>query len=105
MAIDMLEQATGRVIVAVVYPVLTETQARSPIVIGDNCVGGLVVVFIKYVTRADIVLVILGHGIHRPAPHEAVVVAGKQSYFLARKISCRIVDSTGDTRSNRRSAY
>jgi len=57
-------------------------------------VGGMVVRFVEYVAGVDIVPVIPGHGIHRPAPHQAVVVPGKQPNFLSSKV-CRRIDSAG----------
>ena len=65
----MLEQMTGRIVVAVVYIINIETEALSSIVSGDKCVGGMVVDLIEHVTGFDIVLIIFVYGIHRTAPH------------------------------------
>ena len=93
----MLEQVTSCVVVAIIYVLSIGAEALSSIASSDKCVGSMVVGFVEYVAGVDgvdIVPVIPGHGIHRPAPHQAVVVPGKQPNFLASKI-CRRIDITG----------
>src|SRR6476469_3882011 len=92
----MFEQQTGCVVLAVVYPLGIETQTWSSIN-GDKRVWSVIVRFVEdvagiYIARVDVVVVIPGNCIHRPASHETVVVPRKQPYFLTRKI-CRGVDS------------
>src|SRR4029077_2447070 len=92
----MLEQVASRVVVAIIYVLGIGPEALSSIASSDKCVGGVVVRFVEYVAGidgVDIVPVIPGHGIHRPTPHQAVVVPGKQPNFLASEI-CRRIDST-----------
>src|SRR4029079_3616156 len=100
----MLEQKTGRVIVAVIYVRTTEIKTRYSIVAGDKCVRSMILSLVEYVPNVDIVLVILSYGIHRAASHCAVVIAGKQPNFLGLKIfkivySLVILDSCGVIRS------
>src|SRR4249920_1239057 len=90
----MLEQVASRVVVAIIYVLGIGPEALSSIASSDKRVGGMVVRFVEYVAGVDIVPVIPGHGIHRPAPHQAVVVPGKQPNFLSSKV-CRRIDSAG----------
>src|SRR5262245_22650283 len=73
-AIDMLEQKARRVVLAVVYVRSAESKTLYSIVVGDKTVRGMIVGLVEYIAVVNIVLIVLGHGIHRPAPHRAVVV-------------------------------
>ena len=63
----MLEQETGGVIVAVIDKVMIDVKARISGVIAHKRVGSMIVGFVKYV--AEVVIVVFGHGVHRPASH------------------------------------
>lgn len=87
-AIDMLEQETGGVVVAVIYKVMIDAEARISGAIAHKGVGSMIVGLVKYVTA--VVIVVFGHGVHRPASHQAIVVSGKQPHILPSKICCLV---------------